>query len=137
MCSVTVDARAERRYRRLALEKSETYRAQVRTSRWWTGLSRQHRKTSRNSGHESEIGAAWIREQYDRQNGRCFYTGVPFVIDATIRGMRRPSLDRVDSSKGYTRENTVLCLTAINYLKNDYPAEDVVRLLLDIVDLYG
>jgi hypothetical protein len=50
--------------------------------------------------------------------------------------MRRPSVDRIDPTKGYTRENSVLCLTAINYLKNDYAVGDVVNLLLDIVDLH-
>jgi hypothetical protein len=83
-----------------------------------------------------EIGAAWIKAQFARQQGRCFYTGVPFEIVETARGMRRPSIDRIDPTKGYTRENTVLCLVAINYLKNDYAAGDVVELLLDIVDLH-
>ena len=41
------------------------------------------------------------------------------------RGMRQASIDRVDSSKPYEPSNVVWCLTVINYLKNDYSAEDV------------
>ena len=97
----------------------------------------QHRRRAKNSAIETRLTARWIREQFDRQQGRCFYTGIPFVIEAKKRGMRRPSLDRRDSNKGYTADNTVLCLTAINYLKNDYREEDVVDLLLDIAALHG
>ena len=53
------------------------------------------------------------------------------------RGMRRPSVDRVDSSRPYTTSNVVLCLTAINYMKNDYGLDEFMALLLDIVELSG
>jgi hypothetical protein len=33
------------------------------------------------------------------------------------------SIDRIESSKGYTKNNTVLCCQSINYMKNDYPIE--------------
>ena len=79
-----------------------------------------------------DLTTQWIRDQFARQDGRCFYTGIPFVIEPTKRGMRRPSLDRRDSSKGYVPGNAVLCLTAINYLKNDYPETEVLALLDEI-----
>jgi hypothetical protein len=81
---------------------------------------------------DRKISQVWIREQFARQQGRCFYTGIPFVIEDVHRGMRRPSLDRVDSTKGYTPKNTVLCLTAVNYMKNDYPLDEFMALLEDI-----
>jgi hypothetical protein len=79
-----------------------------------------------------DLTTQWIRDQFERQGGRCFYTGIPFVIEATRRGMRRPSIDRRDSAKGYTTENVVLCLVAFNYLKNDYAEADVMALLAEI-----
>ena len=66
------------------------------------------------------------------QRGRCFYTGIRFEVTSELRGMRRPSIDRRDSSKGYTRENVVLCLIAVNYAKNAWPEGEFLRLLDDI-----
>lgn len=121
-------------------EGREEHLADVRVRRWWDGLLSQlkARIKSRKSGPllVSGINARWLKEQYLRQDGRCFYTGIPFEIVREKRGMRRPSLDRRDSSKGYTPDNCVLCLTAINYLKNDYPEEQVIALLWDIVEAY-
>ena len=34
-----------------------------------------------------------------------------------------PSLDRVDSNKGYTMENVVLCCWAVNVGKNNFPLQ--------------
>lgn len=55
--------------------------------------------------------------QYKRLQSlkRCYYTGVKF--DPTDPDKVR-TLDRVDSSKGYTHENTVVCTNHINKLKN-------------------
>ena len=47
---------------------------------------------------------------------RCAYTGLPFVREGGHR--QRPSLERLDSDKGYTKENTVLVCMFANELKN-------------------
>jgi hypothetical protein len=46
---------------------------------------------------------------------RCQYTGLPFSDTKTT--MNR-SLDRIDNSKGYTLENTIVCITCFNSLKS-------------------
>jgi len=46
---------------------------------------------------------------------KCHYTGIAF--DLSIPQFR-PSFDRVDSSKGYTKDNVVVCMVGINDLKN-------------------
>jgi hypothetical protein len=45
---------------------------------------------------------------------KCYYTGVKF---SEVKGMEF-SLDRIDSNVGYTKENTVPALKAINAIKN-------------------
>ena len=47
---------------------------------------------------------------------KCHYTGLLF--DHSNPDFR-PSFDRVDNSKPYTKENVVVCMTAVNKLKND------------------
>ena len=80
-----------------------------------------------------EIDAAWIREQFDRQKGKCFYTGLPMVPSAETRAPNRPSLDRKNPALGYTKENTVLCHMAINFMKNDMGYEEFLSYLRGVI----
>jgi hypothetical protein len=126
--------------RRKELRKTPEGRAEWmayrRTALWPYWLRHQCVRSARARGlaFDKRISAAWIREQFERQSGRCFYTGVAFEIVEKKRGIRRPSLDRLDPLVGYTPENVVLCLTAMNYMKNDYGLDEF-RALLDEIRL--
>jgi hypothetical protein len=54
-----------------------------------------------------------IEQQWQKQNGKCFYTGVPMTVAINDA---RFSIDRRDSALGYTPENIVLCCH-INLMK--------------------
>ena len=62
--------------------------------------------------------------------GFCELTGYPFdLTPAEEKGSRRfngPSLDRIDSKKGYTRDNVRVVLNIVNYGLNIW-SEDVLR----------
>lgn len=58
-----------------------------------------------------DIDAIWLEKQYHNQNGRCYY--FPFIpLDPqsvfTSRNPRTMSVERLDDSKGYTKDNVVL-----------------------------
>ena len=78
------------------------------------------------------ISTQWIRDQFARQQGRCFYTGIPMVLGGRRKHPRKPSLDRIDSTRAYTPDNCVLCLCAVNFMKNDYTLDEFMALLEDI-----
>lgn len=78
-----------------------------------TGRARAKRR-----GREFLLTKDWIREQYHAQGGFCAYTGFHMTwasghgqVDTNI------SLDRLDTSLGYTPENTVLCCYRVNVSK--------------------
>ena len=54
-----------------------------------------------------------------REKMVCFYTGKEFDLSDT-QGDNYCTLDRVNPSKGYTLDNTVLCSNIANYVKNEY-----------------
>lgn len=49
------------------------------------------------------------------QNHRCYYSNLP--IDAKTRNSITASLDRVDSSKGYTTDNVHFVYKDVNFMK--------------------
>lgn len=57
-------------------------------------------------------------DEYDKicSGTRCYYTGKRFSDDQNSATYK--TLDRKDASKGYTKENTVVCCHGINQLKN-------------------
>ena len=52
------------------------------------------------------------------QNNTCFYSGVTFENNFNDK-LTYPTLDRVDSSKGYVKGNVVLCTWITNTMKSD------------------
>ena len=54
-----------------------------------------------------------LRKRYE--SGVCEITGIPFAYNPGEQ-WRRPSLDRIDNSRGYTEDNVRLVLFAVNSL---------------------
>lgn len=54
------------------------------------------------------------------QDNKCFYSGIEFNPDDEHY---TPSIERVDSSRGYVKDNIRLIVNCINYMKNDMSEE--------------
>lgn len=74
---------------------------------------------------------------YERQDGKCFYTGVPFILSKSSRNClyeTNISLDRIDNEKGYTLENIVLCLKMVNISRNVYTQDDFISMCRQVAN---
>lgn len=70
---------------------------------------------------ENLVTIDFLKKQYEKQNGKCYYTGVEMVVRKIGDQAYNPfdmSIDRIDSSKGYIPSNIVLCCYGINVLKS-------------------
>ena len=67
-----------------------------------------------------EITIEDIANQYSKQKERCAFTGfeVFFGIDASV--------DRIDSSKGYTIDNIQIVHKTLNLMKRDIPNDEFI-----------
>ncbi len=71
-----------------------------------------------------------LLELYRAQRGTCHYSQIPLPIkNKGPIEINSLSVDRVDSSKGYTKDNVVLCSHAINMFKSRYSLTDIKTLL--------
>ena len=62
-----------------------------------------------------------LRKRYE--SGVCEITGIPFAYNPGEQ-WRRPSLDRIDNSRGYTEDNVRLVLFAVNSMLGSW-GEDI------------
>ena len=56
----------------------------------------------------------------------CYYTGIILTLEP--KQPNTISLDRIDSSLGYTKDNVMFCLVEINLMKRDYSKERFTEL---------
>lgn len=60
-----------------------------------------------------------LLDLWNKQKGLCYYTNIPMVL-SNDPCPELVSIDRIDSNKGYTRDNIVLCCYIINSWKSSY-----------------
>ncbi len=79
-----------------------------------------------------DIDLQFLLQLWEQQNGLCYYTKKPLSLE--INNTNKVSIDRLDSSRGYTRDNVVLCRNSINYLKGELPINDFKSIIEEIYD---
>jgi len=95
-----------------------------RTTMGWSEFLRRARNRKINLQLEiDDLKAIW-----EKQEGKCPYTGWELVLPnyKLRKTPRTASMDRIDSSKGYTKDNIQFVSVMANYAKNDFE-EDCMK----------
>ena len=74
-----------------------------------------------------ELTIQWGWELYEKQQGKCALSGVPIGF-GTERRRNTASLDRIDSTRGYTTDNVQWVHKDINIMKRDLPNDTFITL---------
>ena len=74
-----------------------------------------------------EISIEYVWDLYKKQRGRCALSGVPIPMAKTRRDHVVASLDRKNSSRGYTSDNVQWVHKTINRMKLDAPMSEFVK----------
>ena len=90
---------------------------------WDRAMSYRNRSRSKNL--ESDIDYIFLMELFDKQDGKCYYTGLKLSTEKGKKSHDTMSLDRIDSSIGYMKDNVVFCINAINMMKSHHSVEVV------------
>lgn len=86
-------------------------------------------KRGRLEGKPSELNVPILREIWQRQQGVCAVTGLPMDVQGEGHGLLVPSLDRIVSKGGYTRDNVRFVCLFYNHMKKDFSDASIAALL--------
>lgn len=82
---------------------------------------------------EFDLTEEFIKDLLEvKQNNKCAITGCPIKVKSKNKESflyETASLDRIDSSKGYTKDNVNWVMLGINYMKIDCSVEELIKTL--------
>jgi hypothetical protein len=84
------------------------------------------------------IDVEYLKDLWRRQNGICPYTGIKMILpqntkeNMSIHSLKKASLDRIDSTKGYLKGNVHFVCLSINLAKKNFPHEDMIEFIKEI-----
>jgi hypothetical protein len=85
---------------------------------------------SNKKGWENDLDMIYLEELLNKQGNKCYYTNKNFGNDE----FNSPSVDRIDSGKGYIKGNVVICRAGINIMKNNLDLESFKKEVCNIYE---
>jgi hypothetical protein len=99
---------------------------------------RYHYRNIKNRDKEIDITIDDLKEIWEKQDGVCPYLGVKLHINSYGKIRKNStysaSVDRIDSSKGYVKDNIQWISRAINFLKNDMSENELFEIFNLIIN---
>jgi len=86
------------------------------------------RGRAKNKGLIIDIDLEFLINMYEEQNGKCKLTNIDFTFEKKEKSRHfnpfNPSIDKIDSNKGYTKDNVRLVCTIVNLALNNFGEGD-------------
>ena len=103
----------------------------------YTGF-REHYRRIKKRGSEYDITLDDLLNQWKKQKGLCVYSGLKLThpIDGGDN-LTKASLDRIDSNKGYVKDNIQFISIACNHAKNNMSHEEMIMFCENITKHYS
>ena len=89
------------------------------------------------NGREFALPPGWMRAQFEAQGRKCAVSLIPFSKDRSKHAPYAPSIDRKDSSKGYTPDNCRLVAYIVNCAKNQFTDAEFIQMCRAVVARRG
>lgn len=116
--------------RELAVGKK--YRDKYKKEKPLESLLKTAKGNSKRYGREFSIDIEDLKTLWNIQQGLCFYTKKQMLFELGFE--ESVSLDRIDSSKGYIKNNIALCQKKVNVMKNNASVKELISFCTDILN---
>lgn len=119
------------KYKTSFLERRDKYRTSIRGRMY--DLLESARGRAKNKSLSIDIDLDFLISLYEIQQGKCKLTNLEFKLERNENKKREvnpysPSIDRIDSKKGYTKENVRLVCTIVNLSLNNF-GESIFKIM--------
>ena len=101
---------------------------------------RYYMRKARNRPKETDLDLLYLKTLWEQQKGRCALSGIKMEIPQNTRAFEKrghdpwkPSLDRIDCSKGYLKGNVRFVTMLANFALNGFSDEDLVQFCQAVV----
>lgn len=118
-CGLGREYKREKR-KNLDFRKVEGVKQKERRVRLWQNTLIND---SKNRGDQHTLKVGDINHMFEEQKGLCYWFKVPLIPSENSKHPQQPSLDRLDGTKGYTKDNVVLACYSANIGRNDNSVE--------------
>ena len=107
--------RTDKEFRKIEGEKQRERRIRL----WKNTLIHD----SKHRGVQHTLKVEDIDQMFEEQKGLCYWFKVPLIPSENLKHPQQPSLDRLDRTKGYTKDNVVLSCYSANIGRNENSVE--------------
>lgn len=133
LCSECKDCQRERYYReRQRLFEDDDLALRYKLQQALKGTKRR----SKEKNIYNDLTIDFLMYLWEKQDGKCALTGIPMTYKFYEgRVNTNLSVDRIDSTKGYAKENVQLVCMAANQMKNDLSMEEFLEMCESVLAL--
>jgi hypothetical protein len=93
------------------------------------------KKSAAKRGHKFDLTFEDIADCWNTQQQTCAYSGRKMTL--LPNQLNTVSIERIDSSVGYTKDNTILVCHAINRMKSNFKFDDFYNFCRDVAIFLG
>lgn len=93
------------------------------------------KRSAKKRGHIVNLTRDDLLEMWNYQEGVCAYTGIVMLTQAN--SPYSVSVERIDNSVGYTKENTILVCNIVNKMKSNFDGVLFYKICRAVVDMLG
>lgn len=91
--------------------------------------TRRKREGILKSKLEFNLDEEYLLDLLNKQEGRCYYSGIKLDSESLHSN---PSLDRIDSNKGYIKGNVCICSSVVNKAKSDLTIDQFKEMITNL-----
>lgn len=113
-------------------------RTGIKTKRNWQGFGKISKtywsslvRNAKSRKIELKITPKDIENLYDKQDGKCYYTGIPISLQVSDH---TASIDRINNDRGYIKGNICWAHKNINRMKSSFSKEDFILLCKQVAN---
>jgi hypothetical protein len=128
-CSMPCRTEYYHQYKRLM----PTYKGRDEYRKFFDEKCTRMRMSSRKRGihFSNEMSGELLYDLWLKQEGKCHYTQIAMSIKKEDH-LKLVSVDRVDNSRGYEKDNIVLCTYIFNSFKFSFKKEEILNFITEL-----